>query len=74
MPYIPPMRPYPPNATPERREEMYWQYVDLCVACNPLWFLPIGVKKRWWHVFNVEHPETTQSRPAHARRITAHAF
>lgn len=65
MTYFPPMKPIPPGATRETRERMYWEYVDLLVACNSRWFLPPGVKKRWWHLFMVEHPETTMIRPAH---------
>jgi len=65
MPYIPPIKPYPPDASQETRERMYWEYVDLCVACNPSSFLPVGVKRQWWHLFKIEHPETTRERPAH---------
>ena len=62
MPYIPPIKPLPPNADAETRRRAYWEYVDLCVATNPSWFLPVGVKKRWWHFFKIEHPETSRSR------------
>ena len=62
MVYIPPIKPLPPNADDETRRRMYWEYVDLCVATNPSMFLPVGVKKRWWHLFKVEHPETSRSR------------
>ena len=62
MVYIPPIKPLPPNADDETRRRAYWEYVDLCVATNPAWFLPVGVKKRWWHLLKVEHPETSRSR------------
>jgi hypothetical protein len=38
---------------------MYWEYADQCVKCNPHLFLPIGVKRRWWHIFKAEHPRTS---------------
>lgn len=64
MPYIPPIKPLPPNADAETRRRMYWEYVDLCVATNPSWFLPVGVRKQWWHFFKIEHPETSRDRAA----------
>jgi hypothetical protein len=70
MPYIPPIKPLPPNADAETRRRMYWEYVDLCVACNPSSFLPVGVKRRWWHLFKIEHPETSRSRLDLAYPIT----
>lgn len=62
MAYVPPMKPIPPNADAETRRRMYWEYVDLCVELNPSSFLPVGVKKQWWHFMKIEHPETRRSR------------
>ena len=62
MPYIPPIKPLPPNADADTRVRMYWEWVDECVDMNPSYFLPVGVKKRWWHFLKIEHPETTRSR------------
>lgn len=64
MTRIPTMNPLSPDADAETRRRAYWEYVDLLVAMNPSWFLPVGVKKEWWHFGKIEHPETTRSRTA----------
>lgn len=57
---IPPIKRLPQDADDKTRSQMYWEYVDECVAANRSWFLPVGVKRRWWHLFKVEHPKTTK--------------
>lgn len=52
------MKQLPLNANDETRRKMYNEYIDLYVAMNSSWFLPIGVRKRWWHFFKIEHPRT----------------
>lgn len=50
----------PDGATKELRREMYNKYVDEIVTLNPGRFLPLGVTKRWWHLFKLEHPRTRE--------------
>ena len=45
---------YPRNA------EGYLAYIDDLARLNRLSILPIGVRKRWWHLFKIEHPLTTK--------------
>lgn len=55
---IPKMERVPDNASFAEREEAYRRYCLLLVELNPSFFLPIGVVKRWWHFFKIEHPLT----------------
>lgn len=54
------MKSVPQGATKEQCQQMYWRYVDEMVALNPRSFLPVGVRKRWWHFFKLEHPRTRE--------------
>jgi hypothetical protein len=53
-----PFRPVPPYATWADRLRLYDEYVTELVSANPEHFLPLGVKRRWWHFFKIEHPLT----------------
>ena len=56
------MRKVPADATPELRWKMYLEAQDELVRLNQSYFLPIGVRRRWWkpsHWLMVEHPRTT---------------
>lgn len=55
---IPDMPKVPLTVTRKIRDEMFLDWCNLLVELNPNGFLPIGVKKRWWH-FKTEHPRTT---------------
>ena len=45
--YIPPMKPLPPNPTPEIRQKMYDEYVAECRRLNPGRFNADGSLKTW---------------------------
>lgn len=57
---IPKMARVPDGASVDVREKMFWDHMDAIVRWNPNGFLPIGVKKRWWHILKTEHPRTRE--------------
>lgn len=46
------------DATKEERMTAFKRYAESVVFANPTRFLPLGVRKRWYHVFIIEHPMT----------------
>jgi hypothetical protein len=54
---FPKFEPVPEVATLEEREAMFRAWCERLVAANPSWFLPLGVRRRWWNVA-IEHPLT----------------
>lgn len=57
------MKPVPPGADRATRERMFLEYVDELVRLNPRLYLPLGVKRRWWHL-KLEHPRTSRTTKA----------
>lgn len=55
-----PIIPVADNATQEERLEAYFQWCEKSQQANPSFMLPLGVKKRWWHLLKSEHPFTTK--------------
>lgn len=56
--FIAPLLPIDINLHKKCRTQAYKEYCRLLVAANPGYFLPLGVKRRWWHFFKKEHPLT----------------
>lgn len=54
-----PMKEIAKDATPKERAQAFYEHCEEHVRVNPGTMLPLGVKKRWWHVFKTEHPFTT---------------
>lgn len=57
--FIPPLLPLDNSIYKKCRTQAYKDYCRLLVAANPGYFLPLGVKRRWWHFFKKEHPLTS---------------
>ena len=57
--YFPPLERIPDGATEATRRRMYLKFVVRLVAMYPNQFLPVGVRKRWWH-WRIEHPLTNE--------------
>lgn len=53
------MKMLPPNPTPEIRAQFFISHMELLVAHNQDWYLPFGVKKKWYQFFKMEHPMTS---------------
>lgn len=58
MLHIPAIQPVGICASEKEKREAYIRYCVLLAELNPSRFLPVGVKKRWWHLFKTEHPLT----------------
>lgn len=55
---FPPIKPVPDDATQADRDRMLNEFKLAVVAMYPNCFLPVGVRKRWWHWFKMQHPLT----------------
>lgn len=55
---IPPIVRLPDNATAEEHRQQYIKSLEQLATMNPRFFLPLGVKWRWWHFLKQEHPLT----------------
>jgi hypothetical protein len=58
--YIPALAKVDAEASQEMRQAMFRDWCCKLVAMNPGRFLPLGVKRRWWHL-KLEHPLTQQA-------------
>lgn len=54
--------------TEQERISAFRYYAVRIVAMYPNRFLPPNVRKRWWHLFRCEHPETQLQRYLTDRR------
>lgn len=55
-----PMQRIPEGTSDAIRLQLYFDYCQFNQAVNPDFNLPLGVKKRWYHLFKCEHPFTSR--------------
>jgi hypothetical protein len=58
--YIPPHAKIDAGTSQEMRQAMFRDWCVKLVEMNQGRFLPLGVKRRWWHL-KLEHPLTQQA-------------
>lgn len=58
MSTIVPMQTVPKDASEEERTHAFFAWCQAMAEANPNTWLPLGVRRRWFHFIKIEHPFT----------------